>query len=165
MLPQRRRLSGDALNVGPDALVPVHHWCILHLYPVSFSPLIWCRVWVESRPNRLHSCGQAFDRCAKPYLDVFYPWPSRVSCGGKAFRRFDRTPNIGDWRGPPLCTTSTVMSKPGVSPKLNDAPAEFGRTGGATIGLFRHCAGCWHAAAVAAWPASRPEIPPFRHQA
>jgi hypothetical protein len=68
--------------------------------------------WVESRPNRLHSCGHAFDRCAKPYLDVFYPWPSRVSCGGKAFRRFDRMPKIGDWRGPPLCTTSTVMSKP-----------------------------------------------------
>ena len=47
VLPQRRRLSGDALNVGPDPRVPVNHWCILHLYPVSFSPLIWCRVWVD----------------------------------------------------------------------------------------------------------------------
>jgi len=53
------------------------------------NPRGQCRSWVESRPNRLHSCGQPSIRCAKPYLDVFYPWPSRVSCGGKAFRRFD----------------------------------------------------------------------------
>jgi hypothetical protein len=51
VLPQRRHLSGDALNVGPDPRVPVNHWCILHLYPVSFSPLIWCRVWVDCRPS------------------------------------------------------------------------------------------------------------------
>src|SRR5580704_38884 len=106
------KVDGDALTVGPDPRAPVNHWCILHLYPVSFSPLIWCRVWVESRPNRLHSCGQAFDRCAKPYLDVFYPWPLRVSCGGKAFNRFDLMPQTGDSRGPPAWITSTVMSTP-----------------------------------------------------
>jgi hypothetical protein len=46
VLPLRGHLSGDALTVGPDPRVPVNHRCILHLYPVSFGPLIWCRVWV-----------------------------------------------------------------------------------------------------------------------
>jgi hypothetical protein len=72
------------------------------------SPRAKGLVWVESQPNRLHSWGQASDRCAKSYLDVFYPWPSRVSCGGKAFRRFDRTPKIGAACGPqPAWMTST----------------------------------------------------------
>jgi hypothetical protein len=31
-------------------------------------------------------------RCAKRYLDVFYPWPSWPPSGGNAFRRFDLTP-------------------------------------------------------------------------
>jgi len=60
--------------------------------------------------------GRRIDGRAKLDLDRLHLWwPFAPHCGGKAFRRFDRTPKIGDWRGPPLCTTSTVMSKPALA--------------------------------------------------
>ena len=66
---RRRRRAGRVTGeAAPGRSLRVNHRCILHLYPVSFSRLIWCRVWWKAVHRYCTGNGEIAPLAVNPLL-------------------------------------------------------------------------------------------------